>query len=1587
MDEPVKVILSADGKPLKLAIDGAVVSLDKLGRAASASAATTTAGFGAARAGIGSISKSLDAAKESVRSFALTAAGIFSASQLIRMATEASSLATTMERYSNTLKFASGSTASFAANNAFLQTTVRTLGLDLQSASQQFASLTAAAKGTSLEGAGARSIFDAVGKAATVMGLTADQTSGSLLAISQMISKGTVSAEELRGQLGERLPGAFQIAARAMGVTTAELGKMLEAGALATDVFLPRFAAQMRLEVGGAVESAADSVQANLNRVRTDWASLVTTVNNSAFNNEALKGIDQFLTVLTGTLKGSKDDFRGWGDTVADVLAFVGDAATSAIRIVGAVGNAYGAAAALAGLYVDKVKALDALKYDYSPQGRAQALAIQANYDAATQAVRDGAADVAKAVVSGSTALRDGLARQREQVAAAANDPELKRLAARSRAALDDADRALLATKPVLGGGKASTEAAALAKNQAQAYNDLIAAIQGKIAAEKLEAELGQKLSDAQKEQINIDKLVAQGKISVKAATSDKTKAVLAELAAAERAAAVGKAQIEANIEVSRQQARFHADEARDVAAYAAAQTRASEQSLKAVAEKLDALRLEERAVALSTSANITLAQAVEQLAIARLQEKQAMYRPGSEGFVALQKEIDLRRELLGVMVGKEAREASVKGAKEAAEAWAKASDSINTTLTDALMRGFESGKTFAENLRDTVVNMFRTLVLRPVVSAVVSPVAQGLTGALGLAGAANAAGGASGLLGAASMFGSGGLGGALAGGAGWLTGATSLTGALSAGASLIGTGSMAGLASGVGMLAGALGPIALGIGVLSSLFGGKKNSQQNTGNATSFYDASGALTRQDMFFGGSSASADSVLAGLQQAYAKAAAGLAIGTVSTAFNFGSSVRKDGTDPRFALGGYAGDKSFQQTETASSDAAISLAASRAVFAALQGSELPAYLAGVFNSIDPGAASQEQITATLAFAQSLKQVREALTETRTPLQILQDNLVTGTAALKTSAETFKTDFVAAIDAGMSPEALAQWQGLQVTMDQLATASGKADEAITAVTRSLADIANERSRLQDQYDSLTLTSAQLIAKQRDGLDESNRALFDQVQALIALKDAASASAEAAQASAAAHAAAAATERAAAGQRLSQAGGGASDALAGLQRAVAAQQAADTAAYQAQKDAAGALYKAQASALQTSMDTARASLDAVSTSVGRLKSLSGSLKSSLDGMRIAGSDGATRADAQAQIGAALARARSGGGLPLDGELNNALATVARPSEQLFATFSDYAKDFYRTANDISALSSLTDAQLTADEATQVILKAQVDTLNDQQKLLKDGFDDQVSSLDAILSNAQRQLDAANGINTSVLSVAEALAVFNQSILGLTAERARQDLATSRGTAYSKGEIVTAVRGALQSGYSVADVYNTAADSYGVGASTITNATNGQGLTGFDTATGARTQDYAQGQIADAIRYNLDHGMSIADIYRLGGANYGLTGAEIARAGKAASIPGFRVGTNYVPQDMLAQIHQGEAIVPRAYNPAAGGSAGNNSARLEALVEKLIAQVADLYASSEHGNAEIARGSNAVNGKQGAPIVVQIIDKNGVLA
>jgi phage-related minor tail protein len=100
----------------------------------------------------------------------------------------------------------------------------------------------------------------------------------------------------------------------------------------------------------------------------------------------------------------------------------------------------------------------------------------------------------------------------------------------------------------------------------------------------------------------------------------------------------------------------------------------------------------------------------------------------------ALQKRLDVFNEAAQQREISERVKVEAEISRKAMEEWQKAADKIGDALTDALMRGFEGGKGAAQNLRDTVTNMFKTMVLRPAIQSVMQPMANSITGAVGQA-------------------------------------------------------------------------------------------------------------------------------------------------------------------------------------------------------------------------------------------------------------------------------------------------------------------------------------------------------------------------------------------------------------------------------------------------------------------------------------------------------------------------------------------------------------------------------------------------------------------------------------------------------------------------------------------------------------------------------------------------------------------------------------------------------------------------------------------------------------------------------------
>lgn len=184
---------------------------------------------------------------------------------------------------------------------------------------------------------------------------------------------------------------------------------------------------------------------------------------------------------------------------------------------------------------------------------------------------------------------------------------------------------------------------------------------------------------------------------------------------------------------------------------------------------------------------------------------------------------------------------------------WQKTADQINNSLTDAFMKSLESGKDFGKNLGNALKEQFKNLVLKPTISAIMSPISGVLSSAFsGLvnsgAGAAVQAvaggGGASGLgtlASGASLLGS--VGGAFSSGLS-MTLAGGMGTALEGGLAMLG--SSTGLSSalaGFGQLAGALGPIGLAIAALLAISQTTKGEIRTGGQFGIAYE--GSVTNQ----------------------------------------------------------------------------------------------------------------------------------------------------------------------------------------------------------------------------------------------------------------------------------------------------------------------------------------------------------------------------------------------------------------------------------------------------------------------------------------------------------------------------------------------------------------------------------------------------------------------------------------------------------------------------------------------------------------------------------------------------------------------
>ena len=195
-------------------------------------------------------------------------------------------ISTDAREYSRSLKFLTDLTDKY--------------GTDLIGTTEAFAKFKAAATPAGIALAEQERIFSNISKAMASFGISGGEASLTMMAITQMMSKGKISSEELRRQLGERMPVAMQAMANAAGVSMAQLDKLLKEGKLRSADIMGKFSDELAKLSG---DTNTDNLESSLGRLKNAFTDLADSLhiydNFKALVDKVKEALDYIKTHLS----------------------------------------------------------------------------------------------------------------------------------------------------------------------------------------------------------------------------------------------------------------------------------------------------------------------------------------------------------------------------------------------------------------------------------------------------------------------------------------------------------------------------------------------------------------------------------------------------------------------------------------------------------------------------------------------------------------------------------------------------------------------------------------------------------------------------------------------------------------------------------------------------------------------------------------------------------------------------------------------------------------------------------------------------------------------------------------------------------------------------------------------------------------------------------------------------------------------------------------------------------------------------------------------------------------------------------------
>lgn len=392
-----------------------------------------------------------------------------------------------------------------------------------------------------------------------------------------------------------------------------------------------------------------------------------------------------------------------------------------------------------------------------------------------------------------------------------------------------------------------------------------------------------------------------------------------------------------------------------------------------------------------------------------------------------------------------------------------------------------------------------------------------------------------------------------------------------------------------------------------------------------------------------------------------------------------------------------------------------------------------------------------------------------------------------------------------------------------------------------------------------------------------------------------------------------------------------------------------------------------------QTRKQLAADSLSAarkLASDVARIYDVSG--RAAADLYRGSDSVGPAQAAAAMRQVADMAAAARRGALPDADQLARLITSAQSGIGKEGASYYETERDKLVLAGHLSQIEASAGKQLPAAEQAVALAQKQLDSAAEQIEVLRKQLITQTASVELdqravtaanqALEAYREQINRLRGVEAATWSLDGSVEdVGKRIVAGLQAQAktitdsiqaalAAQNI-SSTDAAAALQQLPTAA-GVMVSNNGAVIAGNTVYRADGVVASTTQAAA---------VIYGAKREKSAQ----DFYSWAISAGYSGAMIEKL----VGLPGGDMAKWARSNNLPAFAVGTDRVPADMLALVHQGERITPAAY-----------TGQQEKLIADLITEVRRLQAIVASGNAEARRTADAVNGRPEAPLLVEVV-------